>query len=403
MIKILKDLKEVSPDYRVMLLMLFLMKAGQFMVLPFLAIFLAAQGKFSPTAIGFIVGSGPFVYAVAGLFAGVFSDRFSPKTTMIVAQFSGGISIFFFFSFHGFAWYFLANVMTGLSRVFFDIGSKAYKVSGLSLHERRIRFSFRYMIINSAAAVGPAGGAYFAAIHSYNSFKIIGLLYVLLAIVAIFVLHKSDHELLRRQNKAPASLFDSWNLLLRNRQLQMLSLIAFVFWMAYSQIDSTLPQYLHAKLSNGVHVYSWMLVTNAVGCALVPLFLLRGLKNMAMPRQGILGMGLFAASFVLISFVLQTYALLGAMLILVFAESIIMPLNDLIMSSISPAHQVGKYYGAMSFSSIGMGLGPMLGGLLYQHFGLPLVFCLCAILCLLTVLIYQKLLPCHSRESGNPS
>lgn len=390
MIKSFKDLRELSPDYRIMLLMLLLMKAGQFMVLPFLAIFLATQSGFSASAIGFIVGSGPFVYAFAGLFAGVFSDRFSPKTTMIAAQVAGGISIFFFFSFNSFAWYLFANVMTGLSRAFFDIGSKAYKVFGLSLHERRLRFSLRYMIINTAAAIGPAAGAYFAAIHSYVSFKIIGVLYVLLALLAAFVLCKPDHELLKKHGAVEAHLFDSLSLLLRNRKLQMLSLIGFIFWMAYTQIDSTIPLHLHATLTNGVRVYSLMLIVNAAGCALVPLFLVQMMKNMAMQRQGMIGMFLFASSYFIMSFVSKDYAFLLAMIILVFAESIIMPLNDLILSSLAPSHQVGMYYGAMSFASLGMGLGPMLGGFLYQHFGLRLVLCGCATFCLLAMLIYKQ-------------
>lgn len=390
MSKVFQELRDVSPDYRIMLIMLLLMKAGQFMVLPFLAIFLATQSGFSPSSIGFVVGSGPFVYAFAGLFAGVCSDRFSPKRTMIAAQIVGGISIFFFFSFHSFAWYLFANVMTGLSRAFFDIGSKAYKVFGLSLHERRIRFSLRYMIINSAAAMGPAAGAYFAAIHSYVSFKIIGVLYLLLSVVAALLLCKPDHELLKKQSVVEAHLFDSLSLLLKHRKLQWLSLIGLIFWMAYTQIDSTLPLHLHATLANGVKIYSLMLIINALGCAVVPLFLVHMMKNMAMQRQGMLGMLLFAISYIIMSFVSQPYAFLGAMIILVFSESIIMPLNDLILSSLAPSHQAGMYYGAMSFASLGMGLGPMLGGFFYEHFGFPLVLCACAAFCLLTMVIYKQ-------------
>lgn len=388
---LIQDIKNVSPDYRVMLIMVLFMKAGQFMILPFLAIFLASQGRFSPTAIGLVVGSGPFIYALAGVFAGVFSDRFSPKTTMIVAQIVGGFSIFFFFSFATYGWYFLSNVLTGLSRAFFDIGSKAYKINGLSLHQRRIRFSLRYMVINSAAALGPVFGAYFAATHSYASFKIIGVLYVVLALSCIFLLHDSEHRILQKQSGKKINLFDSLRLLLCHRQLQMLCLIGFIFWTTYSQLDSTLPLYLHAKLANGVRIYSWMLVTNAAGCALLPLFLVHMTKNIPLVRQGILGMSLFAVSFVIMSFALQASILIGAMMILVVGESIIMPLNDLIMSTISPTNQAGMYYGAMSFSNLGLGVGPMLGGLLYEHFGLPLVLGLGAILCLLTILIYQKL------------
>lgn len=185
--QIIHNFYKVTPDYWMMLLNLFFMKVGQFMLLPFLAIYLSKNTSIHYATIGLIIGVGPFIYGITGFISGILIDRFGVKKTMIFSLVVGGLTTFFFFYATSVAWLLLMSAMVGITRSIFDIASKSYNLTGVSLDDRKIYFSLRFMTVNCAAAIGPVIGAYFAENNSILSFKIIGIFYCVLSVMAAFM------------------------------------------------------------------------------------------------------------------------------------------------------------------------------------------------------------------------
>lgn len=386
----LKALRSIQMDYHLMLATLFIMKVGQFMLLPFLAIYLARNAHLTPAVIGLIIGIGPVIYGITGFAAGVWVDRFGVKKVMTTSLFLGGMTIYLFFSSRSLVWYFLMNALTGLTRSFFDVGSKSYGIAGFSIELRRICFSLRFMVINSAAAIGPVIGAYFASTNSLVSFKLIGVLYFILGILAVFILNDT-HNTSNTLNK-PATFRELGTILLTDNKLKLLLLISFIFWCIYAQLDSTLPQYLHAKLANGVRIYSLLLIINAVGCATTQLIVTQLTKDLDERWVSGVALILLAAAYGMIAFFLYPSALILASILIVIAETSIMPLNDLLLARIAPVDRIGTYYGIVSVAMLGLGVGPMLGGIIYEYLNSKVIFLICSFLSLATIFLYRRLI-----------
>jgi len=387
-IPFLHDFQHITLDYSLMLIMLFFMRAGQFMLLPFLAIYLTKFSHASPAVIGSAVGIGPFVYGVASILAGVFVDRFGSKKIMISALFLGGATFFAFFYQQSIVWCFFMNALTGITRGFFDVSSKSYGVAGLSAHQRKMTFSLRFISVNSAAAIGPIIGAYFATNNATISFKIVGLFYILLGIAGMFFIKNiRTHSYVN--NASSGSII---KIFMNDPALQILVAINLIIMTVFSQIDSTLPQYLYATLTHGVKIYSILLIINAVICITMQIFVSKLTSDLHEYTVSCIGMILFAISYVMLAVFLNDIALMLAMVIMTLAEITVLPLNDVLLVRIAPPDRIGTYYGIAGVAMIGLGMGPMIGGVLYELFGAKALFYSCSGLCLLTLFFYKKLI-----------
>jgi len=386
-----QEFRHVTRDYQLMLLTLFLMRAGQFMLLPFLAIYLSRYSNATPILIGITIGIGPLIYGVAGVNAGIIVDRFGAKNVMVVSLFISALTISAFFFVHSIAWCFLMNALTGVTRSFYDISTKSYGVANLSRDQRRISFSVRFMVVNSAAAIGPIAGAYFATTNSLVSFQIIGILYFILAVYSFFILQGKEKIPLENLVKKPLNFGLSKEIFLKDSALRILILINFMVFVVFSQIDSTLPQYLHAELKNGVKIYALLLIINAFICVSLQLIVSKITKDISEYAVSCVGMIGFAISYIIMGVFLNEIAMILAMVILTLAEITIIPFNDLILISIAHKDRIGTYYGIASVAMLGLGVGPIVGGFLYQYFTAKILFLLCGVLCLMTLFLYRKL------------
>lgn len=390
-IQLKRDFCQIPSDYHFMVSTLFLMKIGQFMLLPFLAIYLSNHSSLTPTEIGIIVGSGPLFYGLSGVGAGLIVDRFGVKNALIGSLFCGGLSIYFFFSFYTVAWYIFINILVGITRVIFDVGSKSYAVSQFSLSLRRVCFSLRFMSVNSAAAIGPAIGAYFASQNSLIAFKVISVFYFVLAIFAIFVLKENLSPHVMNSSSPPVTIHSLLAIFKNDTNLQLLTAISLIIWITYSQLDSTLAEYLNNSLDNGVHIYSLLLIINAIGCAGLQLIMGQLTKNVDDGVLSAMGMSFFAIAYIFIGIFLNIPMLLISAMIIVLAETMIMPFNDLLLTRIAPANRIGTYYGIVSVAMLGLGIGPMIGGEIYEYFGAKILFILSGVFCMMTIILYRSL------------
>lgn len=387
-----KDLATIRRDHWLMLMMLLVMKIGQFMFLPFLAIFLSVHEHMEPVMIGLIIGAGPLTFGISSLFAGVMVDYYGIKTTISLSLLFSGIVIYFFFYSHATIWLVMMSMLTGLTRSFFDIGSKSYGILEFTNERKKLFFSLRSMFINTAAAIGPILGAYLTTINATLIFKVIGILYVGLSIFSLFILSNQVNKEHFENTGIYASINKVFRNLVSDKALLLLISICIIFWVVYSQLDSTLAQYLSTSLTDGIKIYSLLLAINAIGCATLQMLMMQYTKHINEHVLAATSMIFFAISNLLIASSLQIPLLITAAFMIVLAEIIVMPLNDFLVTKIAPPHLMGSYYGAMGLGTLGLGVGPIIGEFIYQYAGPTQVFMFCGILCLGSVFLYRRLM-----------
>lgn len=112
------------------------------------------------------------------------------------------------------------------------------------------------------------------------------------------------------------------------------------------------------------------------------------------------GLALYAVVSILYIFAGSIYELFTIRFVHGIASAMIGPMAMAYIGDITPKGQEGKYQGRLSIAFyLGLGSGPLIGGVLYNYFGMDSVFYLMAFMALIPCLLCIKYLP-ESRPSG---
>lgn len=376
----------------------FIMKLGQFLIVPFLAIYLN-YFSLSPISIGVIIASGQLSHSLTSLFIGHLSDRYPPQQLFIMTLFGAGIAYESLYQSQSLACFIVLNAIIGVFRAVFDIASKTLLATSINEQQRTIAFGLRYAVLNLAAALGPLIGARYAAEHSTQLFQLIAFGYLFTGfLLLLFWSKKKNLQPPDAHSSKSVSVIDTLRLIARNSSLKRLFLISFICYSLYSQITSSLAQYIVQQFDDGVAIYSNMLIVNAITCVLLQVFigpLLRRVNYMLLASTGL---SLLAIGFLGFCFAPNSLTLNCSMLILSLGEVIFFPLNDVVLAKTTPAHVMGSCYGVLNASAIGLAVGPVLGGAIYQLADYYSLFLICSIGSLLTIFLYRKLVALNDTE-----
>ncbi|WP_454784790.1 MFS transporter [Legionella sp. WA2024007413] len=370
----------------------FIIKLGQFLIVPFLAIYLN-HFSLSPISIGVIIASGQLSHSLTSIFIGHLSDRYPPQQLFIMTLFGSAIAYEFLYQSQSLVCFIVLNIIIGVFRAIFDIASKTLLATSINEQQRTIAFGLRYAVLNLAAALGPLIGARYAAEHSTPLFQLIAFCYLSTGFLLLMFWSKNkNHQTTKDSHSSKSvSVMGTLRLIATNSSLKRLFLISFICYSLYSQITSSLAQYIVQQFDDGVVMYSNMLIVNGITCVLLQIFigpLLRRVNYMLLASTGL---SLFAIGFLGFCFAQTGLTLNSSMLILSLGEVIFFPLNDVFLAKMTPPHVMGSCYGVLNASAIGLAVGPILGGAIYQLANYYSLFLICSIGALLTIFLYRKL------------
>jgi MFS family permease len=257
---------------------------------------------------------------------------------------------------------------------------------------RELAFHARYFLANVGASIGPIIGFLFGLAAQQTTFRITALADLLFA-VALVTGFRRTPEILSPHAKEEASLITAVRTLNSDRRFLMLMLASFLAYAAYSQIASTLVQYLNfGGRQMGVGIVTAIIATNGITIVIFQFPLLRLLRPYDLYIRIYAGMGLFVAGFVTYVFLpIDSYPgwILGTC-VLSMGEAILFPTLNLQADRMAPPHLRGSYFGAIVLSGLGFAAGPPIGGVMLQYLGGPLTFALTALITVLGGLSYWQ-------------
>ncbi|KTD55510.1 major facilitator superfamily (MFS) transporter [Legionella sainthelensi] len=386
----LSSARTSSAYFNMSLFMLsfFIMKLGQFLIIPFLAIYLN-HFSLSPIGIGAIIASGQLSHSLTSLFIGHLSDRYPSQHLFIMTLLGSAIAYECLYQNQSLMCFIVLNTIIGVFRAIFDIASKTFLASNPHEQQRTIAFGVRYAILNLAAALGPLIGARYAVEHSTQLFQLIAYCYLATGLLLLIFWSKKKN---RQTKKEPLfSMMNTFRFIKANSSLKILFLINFICYSLYAQITSSLAQYMVQQFDDGIVMYSNMLIVNAITCVLLQIGigpLLRKVNYMVLAATGL---SLFALGFLGFCFAQNSVTMNCSMLILSLGEVIFFPLNDVFLAKIAPPDVIGSCYGVLNGAAMGLAVGPVLGGVIYQLVDYYYLFLICSLGSLLTILLYRKL------------
>ncbi|WP_426124462.1 MFS transporter [Pararhizobium sp. PWRC1-1] len=346
------------------------------MTLSFLAIKLQQTFGLGPATIGFLLGLGLLIGAVAAPFAGSVSDRVGRRIVLTLTLVSMAFAMIGMGLAETVFAFCLAQSAASVAISVYGPISRALMSDICAEPDRLKYFSWRYTASNVGWAVGPLIGV-LAGIASTGLFIAAGALYATLAIgLQLLRLPRREHA--DCQASKQASLIESVIVAMHDRQLAFFISGSTLLIAVYGQWTATLAPYVTQNIASGVEIFAYLVSINGV-VVLTGNPLARRFIERAGPLRALL-VGCVLLGFGQVGFLVST-GLPGfavSMVIFTAGEILVVPSEYTMVDRISPAQNRGSYFGAHSLSTVGGFLGPTIGGVTLGVFGGPAMFILFA-------------------------
>lgn len=341
----------------------------QFMVMPFIALYMSSETGAAPGMVGLAVGMMPLTTTVFSFIGGSLADKFGRKPLMVMAMLISAIAMVGFGLAHTTTGFFVVSILTGLSRALFGPASQAM-MTDISLPEQRGRvFGINYWVNNIGASVGPILGAYFGSSGGGGAFyaaAAVSLLYTF-----VIAIHFPESNAMHRERVERPSIYESLRTLKVDKVLTIF-IVAGVFTnIGYSQFDTTLPQLMKSMLGTqaAAHDYAYIFAITGFEVVLLQFILNRFADRLGFAWPLVLSQLLYALAFVGFGVSHRWTDFLMWAVVLTIGEMIAAPRMVQYVSMIASENMFGSYFGAYSLSNLGYSIGPAIGGVFLRHFG----------------------------------
>ncbi|SFQ44690.1 Predicted arabinose efflux permease, MFS family [Psychrobacillus psychrotolerans] len=338
------------------------------------------------TMAGFVLMINAGTGVIGNLLGGYLFDRIGGYKSIMFGIILSMISLVLLTFWHGWPEYIWFVAILGFSGGI--IFPSMYALVGSVWPEGgRKAFNAIYLSQNLGVALGPAVAG-LVADHNINNIFLANLLTYVLFLVVAGVYY-------RKMGLAPninASVLKSSKKIKQKAPFYALLIvtIGYMFtWVAYVQWTSTISTHV-LDLGITLKQYSLLWTING-GLILAAQPLIKPIINKLehkIKTQMILGIAIFMASFVVVSYAEDYTMFIVAMVILTLGEVFIWPAVPTLAGQLAPKGREGFYQGIVnSMATIGRMIGPLAGGILVDVYGIQAMFFV------LTLLIGLAIIP----------
>jgi len=306
--------------------------------------------------------------SLLGQFSGGFlADHFGSKKIMIIGLIGSILSVGFIGIFPIWKIYAPAFVLFGLAQAFILVPLNAL-IHTVWPEGGRRGFNLLYVSNNAGVAIGTAIGGMIAQISFRLTFTLNAAAFTIyLIIVCIGLSGQTTLPPVNPSKHAKVKMTGDEGF----KVLLALGGGIFFVWGAYIQLVTILPVVM-SKL--GFSLFSYSVLWTLNGVIIVTLQpVTRWMINKwahSYNRQFYLATILLTIGFIIISGKLPYLSYLIAMLIITLGEMLILPAVPAAAAQLAPLEKAGAYQGIVGgTSSGGRMIGPLLGGIMYDHSG----------------------------------
>ena len=357
-----------EPGVWIVTVIQFFTVIGFSICMPFLSLYLYQERHLPMTQVGIILLVAGLCSAASQALGGALSDRLGRRPVLLMASF---VSVFLY---SGLA------VLIGISSPVLAI-VLAY-IAGRSVltiarpvisaivadFTSKERLTEAYGILRIGAnigwAAGPAIGGYLATFLPYGwLFGVPVLTCGIVSLIVFFFVRESSHgtnsKVGLRSMLPPAD----------NRAFLLFIVVSLLLFIVMGQMASTLSVFAVDKVGFTTSQYGLLLTLNGVIVIFFQYPVTLVTRRLAEFRALILGSLLYMFGYLSYGWITQFGWALGAMVLVTAGEIIYHPVALSVIGELSPQDQRGRYMGLFGLSeTVGMAMGPLLGGILLDAF-----------------------------------
>lgn len=385
-------LKSFPATVHALLFFTLVIRFSYFMAWPFIAVIMTQNYHMSPIAIGVAMTSSALFSVVLGMYGGQISDRLGRRVILLLGCGFSALGYSLLAQAAGMGLFIIGLMIIGVSFAWVDPPLRAL-MSDLLVDRRRraLALQMRYYLINVAAVFGPLVGIAFGLTSQKGTFLITGLtyipffVYVLLFIPAGKLVKEQDGDGVTVKLHQVIGIIARDNIYIAGLLCSILCSVVFIHY------EAILPQYL--LLLNGdaaIKLITLILVTNACTVLVFQTFIMRFLATVSLPKRILLGGFIFALSQICFFSTRSTEIWLWLTVTSVFSvgEAILMPNLNILLDQLAPPEHRGAYLGASMLSTLGIAVGPLIGGIMLAMTGAGVFICTALLSLLLCAIIY---------------
>lgn len=384
---LLPTLKTFPVTVHALLFFTFVIRFSYFMAWPFIAVIMTQNYHMSPIDIGVAMSSSALLSVVLGMYGGQISDRLGRRIILLLGCGFSAVGYMTLALASGMGLFITGLMIIGVCFAWVDPPVRALMSDLLGDRRRRaLALQMRYYLINVAAVFGPLVGLAFGLTSQKGTFLITGLTYLPFFIYVLFYLPpgRITSEQLPSGDKT-IRLHQMMFIIARDRIYIAALLCSILCSIVYIHYEAVLPQYLLLLDNNAaVKLITLILVTNACSVLFFQTFIVRFLTKTNISERIILGGLIFALSQFILFSIHSTDIVIWLAVTCLFSmgEAILMPNLNILLDQLAPAKHRGAYLGASTLSTLGVAVGPLIGGLLLAMTGAG-VFIFTAVLSIL--------------------
>ncbi|WP_453994307.1 MDR family MFS transporter [Bacillus nitroreducens] len=365
---------------------------GSSFLWPLNAIYIHGHLEKSLSVAGIVLMVNAGATVIGNLVGGVLFDKIGGYKSILTGILISLVALIGLTFFHGWPHYviFLTIIGLGSGMVFpamFAMAGAVWPEGG------RKSFNAVYIAQNLGVAIGSALGGFVASYSFDYIFMANTFMYFLFFLVAVY-----GYRNIKAEKANQPSLLEQSKMVKNRSKMTALLILCIGYalcWVAYVQWQATISSYTQ-DIGITLKQYSLLWTVNGglivLGQPLLSLvitFIAKSLK-----KQIIIGILIFICSFLIVSTANSFNGFLVAMIILTVGEMFVWPAVPTIANNLAPKGREGFYQGIVNSTATGgRMIGPVLGGILVDLWGMSMLFTILAILLtvsIFTTLIYDK-------------
>ncbi|MDX6042102.1 MFS transporter [Scandinavium lactucae] len=386
-------LKTFPATVHALLFFTLVVRFSYFMAWPFISVIMTQNYHMSPVAIGLAMTCSALISVVLGMYGGQISDRLGRRVILLLGCGFSAVGYMILALATGMGLFIIGLMIIGVCFAWVDPPVRALMSDLLGDRRRRaLALQMRYYLINVAAVFGPLVGIVFGLTSQKGTFLITGLTYLPFFVYVLLFIPAGKLLGELQTGSGPAiKLHQVMGIIARDRIYVAALLCSILCSIVFIHYEAVLPQYLLSIDSNAaVKLITLILVTNACTVLMFQTFVMRFLAQINLPKRILLGGVIFAFS-QLCFFLIQsteTWVWLTVTGVFSMGEAILMPNLNILLDQLAPAAHRGAYLGASTLSTLGVAIGPLIGGVMLAMTGAGVFIGTALLSLLLCVIIY---------------
>jgi MFS family permease len=370
--KIRRTIGDFPTQFWLLILGTLISSTGEFLVFPFLTLYLRQNMGISMTTIGLLFTLTSPINFFSQVVGGSLADRWGRRIMMVIGLFASSLVMFGFGLVKSLTSLIALLILHDIFAPLFRPASNAMVADLIEPRKRGQAYGLLRVVMNVGAAIGPSVGGFVASRSYFVLFLCGALASLLYFLIVVAFVRETKSQLGTTLGETTEQGGEGWDVVLRDIPFLLFCFINMLTGIVYSQMNTTFPVYLKENSGIGEAQYGQLMTLNAIMVVLFQFPITRITDRYGQMQMQMMALGafLYALGFGGIGFIgtLPLFAL--SVVIWTLGEMVIAPVSTVLVADMAPEIVRGRYMGAFGLTwGISYGLGPTLGGAIMDNLG----------------------------------